>query len=630
MEIKKESKRSRKARRTTFLVLLILVNVVLVAGLWQYHRLLVELYDGVSSRFLVTGFGRRAPAFSAQPIRIGLVRSEASALALGEYRAGYDEAVEFWQRFLETERFGYRLLDDVPVGADADPYNLLVLPAMLSVTSEQRDAIKAFLASGRGVVMTWATGSRDGYGQWESYSLVQEIGGMDMGGPPPPASERYSRLMISGGYPITADMHPGFRLDIAHYNQPMIGLVREHRTLIDGVWVDPASPSFELYSVRDRAAIVHGNYLDGRFLWLGFTANSGGDTPEQRSAMHSLLRNATIWAAHQVLAFKPTWPDRLNSVVSITQDIHGPEDVDPRVLALAQKHRVPLTSFVHVGAMQEHPELLGMLVEAGEVGVLGDPDMDFESARLPEQQAALTADRKALEALTGVAPAGFRLVEGRAHSAFTLDALARAGYGYFSTRAYDRMVPKIEREHRSVALVTVPRQLWTIPQMPYQPVAEVEGGNPLIAQFAQINALEGYYCLSFRPSRTDGAFLNRLDALLERVKREHVWVAGASAVTDVWGDWDQIKISARMLSRRKTSLKISNTGRHAVDNVIVQIEMPDKVEVLDIESMTLGTALPTSMTQDGVIWRLELSRLAPGKNVTYYVTVPERQVADRR
>jgi peptidoglycan/xylan/chitin deacetylase (PgdA/CDA1 family) len=624
MEIKQEQANSTSRRRTTFLVLLILVNAALVAGLWQYHRLIVEIYDGASSGFAVGRFGGEAANLAAHPVRIALVKSAYSAVAFGGNRDGYDRLIGRWQRFLDAEKLGYRTLDEVPVGADAEPYNLILLPSAMCMSAAQRAAVKEFLVRGKGVFMTWATGTRNEYGQWEAYSMLHEICGMDIVGAPPKSDNNMSIGMLSGGYPITAGLPPGFRLAITRFDEPLACHVREDRTKIDSVWMDVKAPSLEIYGVRHRAAIAHGNYLNGRFVWMGFTIGSGVDSPVQRAAFEDLLRNAIAWGAHQVQAMKPTWPERHACVLSLTQNILGPADVDPRIVAMARKHRAPVTSFVLPRVMVQHPEALALLAGLGEIAVLGDPEMDYEATSARKQESALKDARKVLMRASGVMPVGFRPAPGQGVSELTLDALSRAGYEYISTLRFDRMVPKVTRQHRRIPVVTAPRLFWTLPQMDYLPAAAARGGreNTMVAHFAQVRALGGYYCLAVQPSLTTTDFPGQIDALIEKAKRENVWIVTARDLERAWGSWDQIKIATRLLSRTKTSLKISNTGREAVADITVMLEMPRVLRQLNIESMTLGTALPDSMSSDGVRWNLNLKRLGAGKNVTYYIEVP--------
>jgi len=453
--------------------------------------------------------------------------------------------------------------------------------------------------------------------------LLHEIGGMEVTGPPPSTRQNLSTIMVSGGYPITANLYPGFRLNVTAFDQPLSCHVREDRTLVDGVWTDPDEPTFELHSVRDRAAVVHGTYGEGRFVWTGYTIGSGQNLPEQRDAFHILLRSAMLWAGHQVQAFKPVWPDGRPGVLSITQDVFGPEDVDARLLDLVRKHRVPLTSFVRPSALAAHPELLAQLLSAGEIGLLGDPAADYEGRSLVELQQEFEASARLIETLTARRVSGFRLSGGQPFSDRTQDALVRAGFRYLSMRETDRMVPKATRSYRPIPLVTRPRMLWEVPETPYLksglPSVDVENTMPV--QLAQIVALGGLYSLSFTPSTLDGDFSRRLGVLIDMAKQQQAPVLTLEDIVDFWEGWDSIRIATRYISPRRTTLKISNTWTDSVDDIIVNVEMPTAQRRLDLESMTLGTELPTGMSRSGVRWQLHLKRLGGGKNLVYYINV---------
>ena len=84
-----------------------------------------------------------------------------------------------------------------------------------------------------------------------------------------------------------------------------------------------------------------------------------------------------------------------------------------------------------------------------------------------------------------------------------------------------------------------------------------------------------------------------------------------------------VMMTTEHMSSSRTSLKISNTGTKKVDDIVMYIELPRIINKLDIESMTLGTELPDSMSHDGIRWKLYLDNLSAGKNVTYYLDLPK-------
>ena len=645
MEIKQKEAKPRKRGR--FIWLMVLACLALIAGVWQYHRLIVEVSDGVATdvyRGVLHPF-KQKDDLTGRSLRVALIQSEYTAASFGEKRENYYRLINIWERLLEHEGFGYHKLTDVPQGEEIADYNLLILPSASCLSETQRQAVKDFLKAGKGVVMTWAAGTRNEYGQWERYSLLQEIGGMDIVGSPPASNKDMCMAMLSGGYPITSALASGFHLDIMKYHQPISCHVRENRVMIDGVWMDRNDPSFGLHSVRDRVAVAHGDYLGGRFVWMGFSVGSCHETPAQRSAFFSLIQKSMLWAGHQVQAFRPVWQGEKSCVVSFTQNIYGPEDVDPRLIALLRKHRVPVTSFVVPAVMKNYPKRMDMLSSIGEVGLLGDPKVDYRGLSLAEQKHRFSRASKEIEKMTGKAPVGFRPAENREFSDHTLDALVRTGFEYISTKKYDRIVPKAVRSFRKMAFVTAPNLLWLMPEMGHiagkdtlnskdtvlPHIAGDDGvkiENTMLSHFAQINALNGLYCLSVRPSEMDAGFVGRLEELLSKIKREKVFMTTAHGVIKEWSSWDQIKMTTRHMSSTRTSLKISNTGRETVENIVMYIELPRIMSKLDIESMTLGTELPDSLSHDGIRWKLYLDKLSAGKNVTYYLDMPQNDQMD--
>ncbi len=624
MEIKPEKKRGRKLG---FLWLLLAVNLVLIFGIWQYHRLLVEISDGATAGLYQRILGRGASdggTLQGKALRVAVLRSEATALSFGADREGYYNLIELWQAFLEREGFGYEVVESVPVGEEQDRFNLLLLPAARSLREQDRRAVKAFLGAGKGVMMTWAVGTRDAFGQWQRYSLLQEVAGIELApSPPVRAEDDVSTVLLSGGYPLTATLYPGIRLRITAFDQPVAGIAREQRTQIDGVWIDPDDSSYALHSLRERVALAHGSYFGGRFAWMGFTIGSPQLTPQQQSSFAAMLRSSLLWTGNQVHAFKPVWPNARRSLASLSLNVEGPEDVPAEWLALVRRHQIPLASFVHPRVLQEHPDLVQALAAVGEVGVLLDREGGYAGRTMQEQRKEFVRSGLAFEAITGRKPVGLRLPAGIAYNESTLDAAVRAGYFYVSTSDMDRLVPSLVRSYRSIPILTRPRSLWLVPHLPLEGIARENrsGEQALMAHFSQVAALGGFYCLAIQPSRTKEGLLQDLEVLLDLMARVGVPLQTIRAATEIWQEWDHIKISVRHLSEDRASLRISNTWTEKVKDIVVFIEMPHRQPDLELESMTLGTRLPDRLTASGVRWRLHLDALGAGKNVAYYMHV---------
>lgn len=624
MEIKPEQDKHRS--RVRFLWLLLLANGVLIFGIWQYHRLLVEVSDGATVGLYQRLFRRGSEnQLESEPLRIALLRSESTAIAFGENRDGYYHLIEMWRQFFESEGFGYRIVESVPQGDEVRNYNLLVLPATYSMQAYEREAVKRFLRSGRGVFMTWATGTRNEYGQWERYSLLSEVAGLDLATAPPSVDEKsnVSSVLLSGGYPLTANLNPGTFLRVTAYDQPVSAIVRENRTRIDGIWANAEDRTYALHSLRDRAAVVHGNYFDGRFGWMGFTIASVQQSPAQQATFLNLIRSSLFWCGQQVHAFKPVWPDNRMSMISVTQNIESEQDFRQDILDLAGRYRFALTSFVQPDLFLSHPAQVASLQRAGEVGILAPGGEDYAGVSMHKQREQMQEWLKRAESVLGESPIGLRFADENQLQDATLDAAVRAGFVYVTSPNADRLVPEPIRSYRPVKLVTRPRTLWKIPEMPYVPPRVISGllRNPMTDQFAQISVLGGYYGLSFRPSAMNDDFLNQLEVLLQTVLQQGNAPEPIRDIVALWEGWDNIGISVRHITPERASLRISNTWTEEVKDIVINLEMPFVQEELNISTMTLGTRLPDRLQSSGVRWRLELDRLRPGGNVAYYIDV---------
>jgi len=165
--------------------------------------------------------------------------------------------------------------------------------------------------------------------------------------------------------------------------------------------------------------------------------------------------------------------------------------------------------------------------------------------------------------------------------------------------------------------------LWQVPETPYlrtgKPSVDVD--NTMSVHLAQIMALGGLYNLSFTPSSLDADFARRLGLLIRMAKKQQVPILTSGDIVAFWEGWDSIRIATRYVSPKRTTLKISNTWTEPVDDIIINLEMPTAQRRLNLESMTLGTELPTGMSSSGVRWRLHLERLGGGKNLVYYINV---------
>lgn len=623
--------RARTRKRLGFLLFILMVVGVLSIALWQYHQMIVGVYDGATAsvyRRMLSPF-RDAPGegLGHRPIRVALLRSDVTAAAMGAEAHGLDGLAQAWERFLTGERIPHRRIARLTDDGVLDDFNVLVMPAASALRDSEFEAIRRFLRRGNGVVMTWATGTRDEENRWRRFSLLQQVAGLELKGAVPGDPDATASVLIDSRSPLAVGISPGFVLSLHRYDQPQFAAVREDRTRVTGAWsadarLEPhrlATPPFQ----GDRAVIANGEYLGGRFVWLGFTLSSIVETTEQRDAAHHLLRNALAWSSRQAMAYRPAWPEDVRSAFSLSWRIRHASDVDERLLALVSNYRMPLSSFLAEDVISEHPELVRRLATLGEVGLLHEVDSTREDAPAPPPERLRRLHRALAEAAQN-GPVGYSMHEQKLSSAW-LEAILRAGFRYVSGTRYDHLMPTVVRTYRPVPVFTRSRELWMLPETAYTRAGGGMASNPrgnsggMLDLFHIVHSLGGYYNLSLAAEQVDTPLLQQLDEVLAAVKRERVWTASMREITEYYRVWGHVKVSTDYPTPNRTAIQISNTGVEPVRNLRVYVQLSDAKRQMDLQPTTLGTPPVQPVTGDGRLWHFDIPRLPPGKNFMYHL-----------
>ena len=605
---------------------LVIVCALIAGSVWQYRNVLIELHQLASSDLYQHVLNVEAEPDSSERVyglNVALIGSHFARRLAGENKENFDENLRAWENVLSRNEFSYDRLKTVPAIEDAYQYNLMVLPAVPAMSDQEILDVKAFLKTGRGVFMTWGSGTQNEHGQWRKYSLMQEVAGIEPNGLPPNLPGDLSGFRMLNQQVLSSVMPSGMTVAMSRYDQPVSGRILEERTQVDGVWSSNANGrAYEaFFRPRDHAAIAHGDYLGGRFVWMGFTMNSSIGVMEQANAMQATLRESLLWAGKQIRVVKPNWPGGQPSALSITQNLRVVGGLDLRLIEIASEYNVPVTSFVGREVLEQVPEMLHRFEAAGEVGLLIDAGNKNEITTRH-----LKKMRKEIKSITGTAPIGCR-VEGIINKDLASN-LIKAGFVYVSSATHERLVPQVLRSYRPVQVLTRPRYLWQIPEM----VAVGLDGSPanMYSHVSEALALGGYCCLSFDPSQLDDEMPGHLSGLLARAREEKIWTTTSREVSETWAWWDNIRVAAKPISRTQTSIQISNTGLTHAPGIDLVLQSHDPAQEVEMEAMTLGNDLPRLTKLDAQSWSVRFDDIRAGKNLSYKVHFKEGAVLTKR
>ncbi len=618
----------RTRGRWAALFFLLVVVITLTVAIWQYHQMIVAIYDGASAsvyRRMMRPFASGSDSIGQKPVRIALWHAEAAGEVLGAPPRAFDEWVRQWEHFFARERFSYRRITGaaLDVGALAE-FNVLVLPTAVAMSNSEIEAVKRFLQRGNGVVMMWATGTRMETGAWRSASLLQQVGGLEITGPVPESDRAgVSSIAMSGRSPLTLGLPPGLVISVARYDEPLAARIREPRVEAVGAWIRASrwSPQSRLSmeDQRDRAVIAYGDYLGGRFVWFGFPLGAAA-RPDQAQAMDLLTRQAVAWAARQPIAYKMFWPENISGVFTLSWSLNHPDEFDERLPALAGQYRLPLTSFVSPRLVEEAPELVRRLANFGPVGLW---EVDGDEVRQPPSIETLIRWREQIERLVGSRNVGARLSVPVVPDQW-LDALVRAGYAYLSGTDYRHLLPQVVRTNRPLPVFARERELWLMPEMPLPDLeASVQSSRPLeygIEAAVDAIAMEGGLLnLSLMAAQVDSTTMKRLDVILTRAKRARIWATDIVSVLEFYRVWGHLRVSTDYPTPNRSAIQISNTGTRYSGDLAVYILLARQAETVNITPTTLGSPSAHAFTADGITWRFDIARIPPGKNYLYHL-----------
>jgi len=613
-------------RRAGLFAFFIAAQVLLVGAIWQYHQVLVTVYDAAVGD-LFRNIGGRASSFddfSVKSVRAIVYVSSLTAQNQ-ESKDHQSQLAKHWVQFLESEGFSARTVEEWPTAERLSRHNLLILPAVSCMSDEEIAAVKSYVAAGNGVILTWASGVQNERGEWRERSLMGHMAGIKLNDDQPPViDEFYSAVTLSAQSPLVNGLPPGFILRLRRFDPPVAAVMLEPRSTQAGAWVDEAvynqDPEAILSFSEQQSAIVHGPYMEGRFVWMGFTIASSDTETRHAAAFREVIRNAVLWAARQPQAIKPAWPGNADTAFSLSMEVRQPSDLDPRVFALVRKHRIPLTLYV----------TKSMITDAGVDALLSQDDLEWAMldeetgmSSFRQEVARFKQARRLWEQRTASTRLGYRSASGQI-SEGAMDALVRARFDYVAALDSDHAIPHIVRAYRPVRFLTRSREMWMLPQQ-VAAVQQQEEANGAAWQrinevrFRGIQSIGGYYNLYLPSGWLDADHISELDELIASIKRRQVWIASAGQVADYWKQWGNIKMTATYPSPNRMGFNITNSGLETVHDVVFFLEFNEPRTEVKIKPLTLGSPQLITSTRDGLRWMVHLNSIPPGKNYAYHI-----------
>ena len=112
----------------------------------------------------------------------------------------YDTLLVPWRNYFSNRKLGFKEIRSA-AELGKQKAGVLIVPSALSLSPEERTEIQAYRAKGGSILSTWATGTRNGKGEWEGWQLLESMGVKMLG--EIPVTEDTRNLTLTGESPVS-------------------------------------------------------------------------------------------------------------------------------------------------------------------------------------------------------------------------------------------------------------------------------------------------------------------------------------------------------------------------------------------------------------------------------------------
>ena len=520
----------------------------------------------------------------------------------------YDNLIIPWRRYFEARKQSIKEVTEVAGLADVRE-GILILPSALALSEEERTQIMRFHTDGGGVLSSWATGSRNGNGDWQGWDFLEGLGAKVMGEIElePPAQQ----LILNGESPVSNQSAAGRRVWLGKPAERFLRLKGENRGARIMQWSRVPDPARQ-----DEAAITFAEKGGGRSVVLAF-AESGWDA--QMGAVYEVLDDVIGWLQRKPAIVKAAWPSGKRSAEMVEMDT---EQGFPNALRFASMMRALNyrgTFYVLTSVGQQFPDVLQSLAHDFEVGYHGDVHDGFKDQPLDQQQKRLET---MLAQMKTVVPDNKAMLGFRAplelYDANTEKLLVKSGIKHHivdPARTDARLPQLVKIDGVADALVILPRTQRDDINLAKEELTGDKLTQALIDDFDLSREMGGLGLLSIHSQNygNDAPLTAAMPGFLTHIKKFRVdtWLASGTEIANWWRERERLKLSSRNLGRR-LEFNLSVNGKTPFQGASLTVMLPKKGVMPTVQALKVGLPKPEVRKIDDFRAAIIFESLNPG------------------
>lgn len=616
--------------KINFLFLILSGIVILLSSFLIYLFVLRGVFGKFSVQDLLTTEQTIKNLFLGEKVETAILYSDYTKNVLPKGSTWLEDNISTWNKFLSNNNSPFEVINDKIVeNEDLSKYKLIVLPGSKSLSEIEIIKLKAYLENGGSILATGGTGSYSNDGKWKGWQFFNEVFGIqfirEIG-----VEEIYKIHTLRGGLPLTAGIPTGFPLRVATWDRPMAVEVLDPRTVQVSFWYNfKTEYGLVREEIRKTAGIVYGNYGKGRFVWMGFEINSVIGSQDDYVYLEKLINNSVNWLTYSPIGYIKDWPTGYNAAAIVSFVINNESENIKNILPLLKKENIPATFFIESEFAENHKELVKELSDYGEISAIVDigfltsvNDRINKLFTLEVQKQKISEAKNVLEKLSGRQVKGMVPLYGL-FDQNTIFAAIQSGLKYLITDSLtDRSVPKtiIRKNDRILSITKTARDDYEIirdlglnlPQFQFYTYQEdidrilFEGGLYLLKLHTDYQLKED--------------FVGVVNDLISELKVKKFWIASASDIQSWYEKKDYVEIKTEKRGNNRVAIKVSNPGNEMINNLVIDIDLNEKVKNITLDSEIIGTRPAEIKHLEGSqMLYLYIDKLEAGESRIYFI-----------
>jgi peptidoglycan/xylan/chitin deacetylase (PgdA/CDA1 family) len=564
-------------------------------------------------------FGPKAAVTSSNAEkRVYLYVSKTTVDYFARTGGNYEVLLNPWQAFFASRTSGYKFRELRALGELRDhPGGVLVLPSAVALSEQERADILSFRATGGAVLATWATGTRDGQGEWEGWQFLERLGARAVGELPGSSEDRH--LVLVGESPVSYSQAAGLRIWLSKAAEPLLRLRGER---VGGLFMDWARVLAD--ERRGEGAIVFedGSAREGRVAVFGFAETTWESHP---LALYPVIDDTLQFLRREPAVARAAWPDGKRAAQVLEMDSEEGFGNTDRFAEMLRTRGLRGTFYVLTSVGMKFPDLVAQLSGNFEIGYHGDVHDSFKGQAAGEQEQRIRRMRAEMATLlrNPDAAVGFRApVEG--YDATTESLLQRDGLRHHAAdpqRSDARLpvVPKMAGVSLEDALIVLPRTQRDDINLAAQKLDVEQTTNALIDDFNVAVDTGSLAWLSVHSQNFEAGSTLALamPAALEHFSSRsgQVWFATAGEVAEWWRNRERLKLASNYTGKR-LDFNLTIVGKPSPAGAALVVMLPQRNAVATVRGAKVGTPVPKVVRLDDLRVALVFQPLSAG-NYSY-------------